>query len=146
MTTNTIVEGGQVRQGNLYGFVEPPDAPLGNNTKHATNPLKNKELGSPLAVPCIDLGELTTNISLYNFNPQAYAKFPNGITTFNSNSFTYTLLGNLGISLEDFGVSSLPTSWTNAFLGRFFYPGWGFRFDTSGMAHFDTLVWPHPRC
>jgi RHS repeat-associated protein len=125
-TTSTIVEGGPSSAGNLYGFVEPPDDPLGKGSKHATNPTKNKELGSELAVPCTDLGVLETNISLYNFNPQPYARIPNGSSTYNSNSFTYTLLGNLGLSLTDFGVSSLPTSFSILHPLQSFYPGWGF--------------------
>ena len=49
-----------------------------------------------------------------------YAFLPNGTSTFNSNSFTYTLLEDLRAQ-NDFG--SLPT---NILGGIPFYPGWGY--------------------
>jgi len=130
---NTIIEGGPnhtpgPNQGTLEGFINPPAPPLGVGTGHVTNPQanNNKELGMPVSVPCGDLGTLESDVAAYNVNPVAYAKIPNGSSTYNSNSFTYTLISQLGLSLTTFGPPSLPTSFSPLRPLRRFYPGWGF--------------------
>jgi hypothetical protein len=87
----------------------PP--PLGG-----TSPSTNKELGSFMGEDVCDLvHRLLQAIDDYNHSQQvAYAPVPNGSTTFNSNSFTYTLL-------SDIGLGGYFSSLVNSFLD----PGWG---------------------
>jgi RHS repeat-associated protein len=123
-----IVEGGRDNKkndatyGDLIGFINAPGTPgvLGANTHHGSNPGHDTQLGSTQSIPCADIGDINTDVGYYNGQPARYAFLPNGTSTFNSNSFTYTLLEALGLQ-NDFG--SLPT---NILGGIPFYPGWGY--------------------
>jgi hypothetical protein len=128
---STIFEGGGdhapgPKHWTLDGSIEPPDAPLGKGTGHVTDPTasNNHELGFPVAVPCNRVGLLKKLVNAYDDGPRVpYAFLPNGTTTWNSNSFTYTLLTDIGLSTGSFGIGDLPTGLS---LLHPFYPGWGF--------------------
>jgi RHS repeat-associated protein len=79
-----------------------------------TNPATNHELGSITgAGTCLEVLTLEGAVASYNIAPQVqYALFPNGKTTFNSNSTTYTLLNDIGAAAT-FGA---VIGWS---------PGWG---------------------
>jgi hypothetical protein len=79
-----------------------------------TNPATNHELGSITgAGTCGEVGILEAAVANYNMGPQVlYALFPNGVTTFNSNSTTFTLLNDIGAAAT-FGA---VIGWS---------PGWG---------------------
>jgi RHS repeat-associated protein len=95
--------------GELEGF----EAPIGATHQKGTKPSKNQEIGSVTGPDaCADITMLFAYY--YQYTDQwgvPYAPLPNGISTFNSNSFTYTLLSNIGL-----GATFTPTGWT---------PGWG---------------------
>jgi len=79
------------------------------------NPTTNTELGTEtgLGEVCVDVVMLLTDVEDYNDGVHAsYAPLPNGRTTFNSNSFTFTLLNSVGLA----GVFNTP----------FWAPGWGY--------------------
>jgi hypothetical protein len=124
-----IVEGGRDNNksdstyGDLIGFINAPGTAgvLGYGTSHQSNPLTDTQLGSTQSIPCTDMSVVNSLVlSDYNFDPVKYAFLPNGGSTFNSNSFTYTLLLDLGLG-SYFGPYP-----TNILGGRLFYPGWGY--------------------
>jgi hypothetical protein len=125
-----IVEGGRDNNksdstyGDLIGFVNPPGGPvLGVGTGHSSNPSHDSQIGATQTISCVDIEAIDLTISHYNnASPVPYAFLPNGSTTFNSNSFTFTLLGDIGLG----GVFSLPTNLLRGFFGRPFFPGWGY--------------------
>jgi hypothetical protein len=95
----------------LTGFVSP----TGQSPLKGTNPASptNYEIGSPYtgAAACGDMSGLEIAAELYNDGPKAPYTFL-GLIGYNSNSFTYTLLNQLGL-LNAFGP---PPGWN---------PGWG---------------------
>jgi hypothetical protein len=116
---NDVLEGGpqfphnflrhpKAAWGNLEGFEEPvppPGTVIKPNTFFlgTTNPYKNTVIGSEtggLSV-CAQITNLLANIDIYNaalLAPQSpYSLWPSGSSR-NSNSFTYTLLNNIGLS------------------------------------------------
>lgn len=104
----------------LYGFVEPvPSGPIPpgtfrGNTNPTTNTLEETDSGANI---CADISILLGAIGAYNSGTLApYMPVPrNGF--YNSNSFTYTLLYDVG--LENPGGSNIfpePPGWN---------PGWG---------------------
>ena len=129
---NDVLEGGpqhphnflkhpKASWGNLVGFTEPvPPAgtPIPPNTfLGSTNPGKNTAIGSDTggADVCDMITALLADVSDYQMSAGvAYSLVPNGTTTFNSNSFTFTLLYDIGLSKAF--ASSIFSS-----------PGWGFR-------------------
>src|SRR5271170_1987741 len=131
-----IFEGGPdhdpgLYNGTLEAFVSPPSNPLGFGTGHVSNPGRahNIELGYPVSAPCDDFEKLITIVDDYDKGLRVpYAALPNGVTTWNSNSFTFTLLGDLGLSSSSFGAA--PTPPTRPQIGRF-YPGW--RYTVPGL-------------
>ena len=79
------------------------------------NPATNREIGLVTggADVCNEIVGLLGNVYSYDQGSLvAYAPVPNGLTTYNSNSFTYTLLSDVG--LGTFFTSFV--SWS---------PGWG---------------------
>ncbi len=97
--------------GGLIGLIEP--VALGSFLG-GTDPATNTEIGSETGGldVCHDIGRLLGSVNNYDAESLvSYAPRPNGSTTFNSNSFTFTLL-------FDIGLSSVfqPIGWS---------PGWG---------------------
>ncbi len=87
---------------------------IGNRLK-GTNPAKNTLVGSEAgwASVCAEALALDSSVRNYDDGTQvSYAPLPNGRTTFNSNSFTYTLLYDIGLS----EVFTPYIGWS---------PGWG---------------------
>jgi len=80
-----------------------------------TNWFTNANLGTdylPFAT-CAKVAELQILVNYFNNGPlPTYSPTPNGTTTFNSNSFTYTLLTEVGLA----GIFNQP-GWA---------PGWGY--------------------
>jgi len=98
----------------------------GSGTSHASNPAlsSNKEIGKPVTGPgaCADITAMLDAIANYNAGKLVpYSFNPNGVTTWNSNSFTYTLLNDVGL------LSTFPgfqnTGWI--FNVPIPYPGYG---------------------
>ncbi len=97
--------------GNLVGFAEPvppPGTPISPNTYFlgATNPYSDPTIGSEVggASVCGEVQELLDAIVDYNNTKGVpYALWPSGSSR-NSNSFTYTLLYDIGLSAS-FGPS-----------------------------------------
>jgi RHS repeat-associated protein len=113
--------------GTLEGFVNPPGGPvLGIGTTHASDPTNlynlnnNYEIGTPFTGPmaCADVGIIESLELSYNAGPRVPYYL---LGQYNSNSFTFTLLSDVGLS-SNFG--SLPTHFNPFHPGRFFYPGW----------------------
>jgi RHS repeat-associated protein len=129
-TTNCqIVEGGRDNKktdatygdmlGFRSGFRSPPGQVLGFGSLHASNPLQDSQVKSTQPIPCDDIEDVDYIVDNYNASPVKYAFLPNGASTYNSNSFTSTLLNDLGL-WGAFG--QLPTSLLG---GIPFFPGWG---------------------
>jgi hypothetical protein len=101
--------------GNLVGFTDPIINGAITGALKGTNPATNSELLSDTggASVCDQVQALLSDVKAYNNGTLArYAPLPNGTTTFNSNSFTYTLLNQVGLS----GAASQAIGWS---------PGWG---------------------
>jgi RHS repeat-associated protein len=100
----------------LYGYIEPvfPGATFNGSTNPATNSLVETDTGANI---CADISVLLNAINAYDSGTLArYMPIP-GNGFYNSNSFTYTLLGDVG--LENPGGSNVfpePPGWN---------PGWG---------------------
>ena len=99
--------------GNMQGFVEPVSA---GQFQGSTNSAKNTLLGSDsgpdgLRRNCVH--GLRASIFITAPVELSTHRFRNGTTTFNSNSFTYTLLADIGIAQ----IFSSVIGWS---------PGWGF--------------------
>jgi hypothetical protein len=105
--------------GNLTGDISGTPGTLGGTAGHrlgGTNPANNTLIGSDSggADVCAEAEGIDQDVRQYNKGPGvAYAPVPNGTTTFNSNSFTYTLLNQVGLA-----------SIFQPFIG--WSPGWGF--------------------
>ncbi len=114
-----MIEGGP-DNGTLEGFRSLPGRGLGSGTGHASDPnaSNNHEIGAPYreANACSDITTILTAVSHYNNGPRVnyYA-----LGTYNSNSFTFTLLSDANLF---FGV--LPTHFNPLHPKSPFYPGW----------------------
>ena len=119
---NDVLEGGPTNShnpithpgaswGNLVGDIEPV---AGGQFLGGTNPATNTELGWETGPgTCSNVDALLNAINNYDTGPGvAYSPLPNGTTTFNSNSFTYTLLNDIGLG----GAFQSVIGWS---------PGWG---------------------
>ena len=96
--------------GNLNVVTE---ATAGAPYAGGTNPATNAELGS-ITGPgtCGDVGTLQLAVANYDLSPQVgYALFPNGTTTFNSNSTTFTLLSDIGVAADFTPVIGWSPGW-----------------------------------
>jgi RHS repeat-associated protein len=110
----------RVPYGNLVALQEavpPPGTTITKGTfLGGTNPYTNSPLGSESGSgggTCTDVMTLLTAVSDYKSGSGvAYAPVPDGSSTFNSNSFTYTLLNDIGLS----AVFQPFIGWS---------PGWG---------------------
>ena len=97
--------------GTLMAQVVPPGVGFGSNKNNASDPAApgNQEIGSPYTgvYACSDILAMLYDVSLYQSRPQVpYLAVPIPFTgTYNSNSFTYTLLDDVGLS---FGWPGLP--------------------------------------
>ena len=119
-----IVEGGRdndksdPKVGTLQGFINPPGGNvLGAGTRHASDPTHDSQIGGTQSIPCDDISLIDGIVGKYNAGSRVpYAFLPNGKTTYNSNSFTSTLLSDIGLQ----GTFNLP----QYALGHF-YPGVG---------------------
>jgi hypothetical protein len=127
------VEGGRdnnsadATYGDLIGFINPPGGSgvLGAGTSHGSNPAHDTQLGTTRIIPCDDISDIDVTVDEYNHdNPVTYAFLPTGKTTYNSNSFTYTPQGDIGLQ-GAFGP--FPTTLAGALAHGcvLFYPGWG---------------------
>ena len=123
MTTTQIIEAGpsmrpSLRHPKSWGnLVENNPNNNPNSALGGTNPFKNEEIGYETggADVCADLGIVQDWVAFYNIGSKvAYSPIPNGVTTFNSNSYTYTLLYDAGLN-SVFG-SYVAADWA---------PGWG---------------------
>ncbi len=111
--------------GTLMSQVVTPGQPgsFGSNKGNASDPGApgNKEIGSPYAGAdaCVDIVQLLSAIGNYNDSRQVpYAAVPIPFTGFyNSNSFTSTLLSDIGVSFGSPG----------------FAPGWGALYSVPGL-------------
>ena len=109
--------------GTLTSQIVPPGQGFGSNKNNASDPNApgNKEIGSPYtgADACLDIIDLLDAIGNYNDGKQApYLAVPIPFTgTYNSNSFTYTLLSDIGLSFGSPG----------------FAPGWGPLFSVPNL-------------
>jgi len=102
--------------GNLIGYTDPIINGTITGGLKGTNPVTNRQLLSETggADVCDNVSALLGSVMAYNAGTLVnYAPLPNGSTTFNSNSFTYTLLNQIGLSGA--ATTALGT-WT---------PGWG---------------------
>lgn len=83
-------------------------------TLRGTNPATNEKLLTDTgADACSDVLQLRDDVKQYDSGPSVkYASLSNGTTTFNSNSFTFTLLNQIHLST----LASLVIGWS---------PGWG---------------------
>jgi len=101
--------------GELVGDIEPVVKGVvpGPHLK-GTNPSTNTELLSETggASVCGDILQMLSNENYYNEHQSAYSPLPNGTSTFNSNSLTYSLLFVAGLN----AVASAQVGWR---------PGWG---------------------
>jgi hypothetical protein len=111
------------QNGTLMGFINAPGTGLGQGSSHASDPgaSNNHEIGATYAGSdaCSDIETMLEDINLYNAGQRVpyYA-----LGTFNSNSFTYTLLSETGLA-SFFTPNGLPTHIT-FHIKRPFYPGW----------------------
>ena len=100
--------------GVLVGYMDPviPGQTVG--TLRGTNPATNEKLLTDTgADACSDVLQLRDDVKQYDSGPSVkYASLSNGTTTFNSNSFTFTLLNQIHLST----LASLVIGWS---------PGWG---------------------
>jgi RHS repeat-associated protein len=121
--TNSVLEAGPTRHPILptgnWGTLQARDEPVVFGqliSLGGTNPAKDRNLLTDIGGwwVCDEVNALVDNVDSYMGGPQVlYAPLPNGKTTFNSNSFTYTLVNQAGLS----GYSpQLALGWT---------PGWG---------------------
>jgi hypothetical protein len=125
--TDDILEGGPTNPhspfkggpwGQLTGIISGTTDATQPLPLRGDNPTTNTVLGTETggAAVCYEALQLLNAVLQYNYLPSAdkanYAPLPNGKTTFNSNSFTYTLLSQIGLA----GVFGQP-AWA---------PGWGF--------------------
>jgi RHS repeat-associated protein len=93
-----------------YGSLIGLDQPVGVGNLPGTNPSTNVFLGSDAgSFACAVIPELMSLVQAYDFGPKV-TYHPLG--WFNSNSFTYTLLNDIGLST----FFALPINWV---------PGWG---------------------
>jgi RHS repeat-associated protein len=109
--------------GNLIGYIEAvPQNPIGivkgkfgkkGTFLGSTNPYTNERIGFEVGPDtCSELSSLLDVVNNYDATAGVlYAPIPNGGTTYNSNSFTYSLLYDIGLA----GILS-PTAWA---------PSWG---------------------
>ncbi len=122
-----IVEGGRDNKkasstnGDLIGFINPPGGNvLGAGTSHASRPGSDTQIGSTESIPCSDIDIINSIVGAYNSgSPVPYTLIPLSESSYNSNSFTFTLLGDFGLQ----GDFSLP-AYNSAGFGLW-YPGWG---------------------
>jgi RHS repeat-associated protein len=110
--------------GSLVGNYNPPGQGLASGKSIASDPSlpTNHEIGSAYdgANACSDITGMLTEIQSYNNSPVPYAALPFRIFgTYNSNSFTFTLLTDVGLS-SYFG--NIPR---HSYLAGLPYPGWG---------------------
>jgi hypothetical protein len=123
MNTNDVLEAGPTKHPLLptgnWGTLQAREEPvvfgqlIGLGT---TNPAKDRNLLTDIGGwwVCDEVNALLDNVNSYMGGQQApYAPLPNGKTTYNSNSFSYTLMDNAGLS---FYTPQLALGWT---------PGWG---------------------
>ena len=100
----------------LYGYIEPvfPGATFNGSTNPATNSLVETDTGANI---CADISVLLNAINGYNSGTLArYMPIP-GNGFYNSNSFTYTLLYDVGLeNPSGSNVFPEPPGWN---------PGWG---------------------
>jgi hypothetical protein len=110
--------------GSLIGVYNPPGQGLAAGKSIASDPSlpTNHEVGSAYtgANACSDIAGLLTEIKSYDQSPVPYAALPFGVFgTYNSNSFTSTLLGDIGLSTYFGNLPHIPV------LLGLPYPGWG---------------------
>ncbi len=123
--TNDILEGGTTNPhspfrrkaawGNLTGIISGTNGATNPSPLRGDNTATNTVLGSDIggASVCAQAAQLLTDVQSYNRGAQpGYSPLPNGTSTFNSNSFTYTLLSQVGLA----GIFG-QAAWS---------PGWGF--------------------
>jgi RHS repeat-associated protein len=110
--------------GSLVGVYNPPGQGLASNKPIASNPAllnTNKEVGSAYrgSQACSDITGMLAAIKSYDRSPVPYGAIPSAaLGTYNSNSFTYTLLNDFGLQ------NSFGSFWHLPILGLP-YPGWG---------------------
>jgi hypothetical protein len=99
----------------MNGYVEPVvNGVIPGPHLKGTNPSTNTELLSETggANVCYDVGVLLSSVNYYDEHKVAYNPLPNGSSTFNSNSFTYSLL-----YIAQLNAAATPlVGWS---------PGWG---------------------
>jgi hypothetical protein len=98
--------------GNLLGIITGTLGATQPAPLKGDNPSTNTELGAESGSSvCSEVVQLFQSVELYDAGSKvSYAPLPNGRTTFNSNSFTYTLLSQIGLA----GIFNQP----------FWAPGW----------------------
>jgi hypothetical protein len=106
--------------GTLQSEIVIPGTGYGSNKNNASNPATNKEISSPYtgANACLDVLDLLGAIANYNDSKQVrYMAVPIPFVSYNSNSFTSTLLNDVGLSFGSPG----------------FAPGWGPLYSVPGL-------------
>jgi hypothetical protein len=106
--------------GTLTSQIAIPGTGYGSNKNNASNPATNREIGSPYtgANACLDIVDLLEAIANYNDSKQVpYMAVPIPSISYNSNSFTSTLLNDVGLSFGSPGVA----------------PGWGPLYSVPGL-------------
>jgi RHS repeat-associated protein len=128
--TDEVLEGGPTNPhnpfkqrgaswGNLLGDISGDPGSLGDpigNRLRGTDPARNQKIGSETGGigVCAEALAIDADVRNYDKGPlSSYAPVPNGSTTFNSNSFTFTLLSQIGLA----AVFQPYIGWS---------PGWGF--------------------
>jgi RHS repeat-associated protein len=101
--------------GQMVGYIDPVINRVVTGGLKGADPSSNRQLltetgGSDV---CDEVMQLQADVQGYNSGSLVnYAPLPNGTTTFNSNSFTFTLLNQAGLS----AALAQATGWS---------PGWG---------------------
>jgi hypothetical protein len=100
----------------LKGYIEPvfPGATFNGSTNPSTNTLVETDTGADI---CRDISVLLNAIGSYNSGALAPYKPIPGKGFYNSNSFTYTLLNDVGLTNPSGSdIFPQPPGWN---------PGWG---------------------